>query len=68
MPARPNLIVTSPGSHLARTQTALEFAKRLLRTTGRLAREDVAVMRDAGFSEHEIACIVAAVMGRCRNG
>ena len=44
-----------------RTTAALTFAKRVLDTKGQIGEADLAAVRDAGFSEGEIAEIIAHV-------
>ncbi len=44
-----------------RTTAALAFAKRVLATKGEINEADLATVRDAGFSEGEIAEIIAHV-------
>jgi uncharacterized peroxidase-related enzyme len=44
-----------------KTTAALTFAKRVLETKGQVSEADLAAVRDAGFSEGEIAEIIAHV-------
>ena len=44
-----------------KTTAALKFAKRVLETKGQLSAADLAAVHDAGFSEAEIAEIIAHV-------
>ncbi len=50
-----------PGHGIAGTLAALDFAKRLTAAHGRASGDDIARLRAAGFSEHEIGEIVSAV-------
>jgi uncharacterized peroxidase-related enzyme len=45
----------------AKTTAALTFASRVLETKGQIGEADLAAVRDAGFSEGEIAEIIAHV-------
>ena len=45
----------------SKTTAALTFAKRVLATKGQVSEVDLAAVRDAGFSEGEIAEIIAHV-------
>jgi uncharacterized peroxidase-related enzyme len=44
-----------------KTTAALTFAKRVLETKGQIGESDLSAVRDAGFSEGEIAEIIAHV-------
>jgi uncharacterized peroxidase-related enzyme len=44
-----------------KTTAALTFAKRVLETKGQISEADLAAVRDAGFSEGEIAEIIAHI-------
>ncbi len=44
-----------------RTQAALDFAAKLVKERGQIAKADVEAVRDAGFSDEEIAEILAHV-------
>ncbi len=50
-----------PGHGIEGTLAALDFAKRLTTAHGRASGDDIARLRAAGFSEHEIGEIVSAV-------
>ena len=56
-------IVASREGHgsTAKTTAALTFAKRVLATRGQIGEADLAAVREAGFSEGEIAEIIAHV-------
>jgi len=56
-------IVASRGGQGSNTKTtaALTFAKRVLETRGQIGEADLSAVREAGFSEGEIAEIIAQV-------
>jgi hypothetical protein len=47
---------------VSRTLAALQFAKRLAANRGRVSPTDIAILRRAGFTDHEVSEISSRVI------